>query len=69
MHQRIAALFVSFAITSLVMLIGWELAQTSLFAHHAEAVEASAPLSPPALQPFAGAASATIAANESIASR
>lgn len=69
MHQRIAALFISFAITSLVMLAGWELASSSLLAFQSETADAVAPVAPPALVPLVDAASETIAASESIASR
>lgn len=69
MHQRIAALFASFAVTSLVMLIGWNLAISSQFGLDASPTTSVETITPPALQAVSAVSNDVVAANESIASR
>lgn len=68
MHQRIAALFISFAVTSLVALVGWELARYLPSAQpQASAVNES--IEPPAISAANLTSPASVASNESVASR
>jgi len=69
MHQRIAALFASFAVTSLVMLIGWNLAISNQFGLEASSTATVETIAPPALQAVSTASNDAVVANESIASR
>lgn len=68
MHQRIAALFASFAVTSAVMLVGWKLAFSGLATSHALPQAQRQTLAPPALQAVSTTPNGS-AAGETIASR
>lgn len=68
MHQRIAALFISFAVTSLVALVGWELARYFPSAQPPAGATTQA-IEPPAISAANLTSPASIASNESVASR